>query len=289
MCRARVEHLRPVPLPRSAFRFSTAFISLNLSIEHPHEHGPPAQKEAPADVEAGAGTQMDRLPSSSATAAFGHPLVARQAFVQAAEGVVQVPELAHHNEAQSSATTAPVAGPHKPSDKKKGGHDHSHGNGSMNMRAVLLHVLGDALGNLGVIGAGLVIWLSRWPGRAYLDPAVSLAISGLICAGALPLVRRAAGVLLQRVPTEIALRDVRAAIAGVAGVRGVHELHVWQLSEAAVVASVHVRADPARAFMATAADIRARLHALGIHSSTIQPEYDEDEDALEKVRGDSVG
>lgn len=39
-----------------------------------------------------------------------------------------------------------------------GGHGgHSHGN--MNMRGVFLHVLGDALGNVGVIAAGLVIML----------------------------------------------------------------------------------------------------------------------------------
>lgn len=40
---------------------------------------------------------------------------------------------------------------------KHGGHGHSHG--AMNMRGVFLHVVGDALGNVGVIAAGLVIWL----------------------------------------------------------------------------------------------------------------------------------
>ncbi len=40
-----------------------------------------------------------------------------------------------------------------------GGHGHSHGHGSMNMKGVFLHVLGDALGNVGVIAAGLVIML----------------------------------------------------------------------------------------------------------------------------------
>lgn len=41
--------------------------------------------------------------------------------------------------------------------KENGGHGHSHGN--MNMHGVFLHVLGDALGNVGVIATGLVIWL----------------------------------------------------------------------------------------------------------------------------------
>lgn len=57
----------------------------------------------------------------------------------------------------------------------------------MNMRGVLVHVLGDALGNVGVIVAGLVIWLSDWSGRFYLDPALSLLLTILIGSSALPL------------------------------------------------------------------------------------------------------
>ena len=55
----------------------------------------------------------------------------------------------------------------------------------MNMRVVLLHVLGDALGNIGVIIAGLVIWLTEWSGRFYLDPAISLVIAIIIFTDAL--------------------------------------------------------------------------------------------------------
>ena len=44
-------------------------------------------------------------------------------------------------------------------DEKPDDHGHGHSHGNMNMRGVFLHVLGDALGNVGVIAAGLVIWL----------------------------------------------------------------------------------------------------------------------------------
>lgn len=66
------------------------------------------------------------------------------------------------------------------------GHSHSHGS-SMNMHALLLHVLGDALGNVGVIASGLIIWLSNWPGKYYSDPVISLVITCIIFASALPL------------------------------------------------------------------------------------------------------
>ena len=66
-----------------------------------------------------------------------------------------------------------------------GGHSHSHG--SMNMHALLLHVLGDALGNVGVIASGLIIWLSDWQYKFLSDPIISLVITVIIFTSALPL------------------------------------------------------------------------------------------------------
>lgn len=57
----------------------------------------------------------------------------------------------------------------------------------MNMRALLLHVFGDALGNVGVIATGLVIWLSDWRFKFYFDPMISLVITAIIFSSALPL------------------------------------------------------------------------------------------------------
>ena len=65
-------------------------------------------------------------------------------------------------------------------------HGHSHG-GSMNMKALLLHVLGDALGNVGVIATGLIIWLTSWSFKYYCDPVISLVITAIIFHSALPL------------------------------------------------------------------------------------------------------
>ncbi|KAI9060165.1 cation efflux protein [Trametes sanguinea] len=160
---------------------------------------------------------------------------------------------------------------HEHGGHSHGGHGHSHG--SMNMRALLLHVLGDALGNVGVIATGLVIWLSTWSWKYYFDPMISLVITVIIFSSALPLVRSTAFILLQGVPATISLEEVRDAILAVDGVLSVHELHIWQLSENKIVASVHVMASRKHDFMPVAAQIRKALHERGIHSSTIQPEY----------------
>lgn len=169
-------------------------------------------------------------------------------------------------------------------------HGHSHA-GSMNMHALLLHVLGDALGNVGVISTGLVIWLTDWEFKYFFDPMISLVITVIIFSSALPLgellararisasgltsvqVRSASFILLQGVPPTISLDAVRQSILSVDGVLSVHELHIWQLSESKIVASVHVMTSRNHDFMPVAGEIRKVLHYHGIHSSTIQPEY----------------
>jgi zinc transporter 1 len=92
------------------------------------------------------------------------------------------PLLVSPGEASGSRTVTP------PSSHESHGHGHGHSHGgSMNMHALLLHVLGDALGNVGVIATGLVIWLTEWRYKFYFDPLVSLLITVIIFSSALPL------------------------------------------------------------------------------------------------------
>ena len=67
------------------------------------------------------------------------------------------------------------------------GPSNGHGHGSMNMQAILLHVLGDALGNVGVIATGLIIWQTSWSFKYYFDPVISLIITMIIFSSAMPL------------------------------------------------------------------------------------------------------
>lgn len=98
------------------------------------------------------------------------------------------------------------------------------------------------------------------------------------------LVRSTSFILLQGVPPEVSLEDVRSGILAVEGVLSVHELHIWQLSETKIIASVHITASREVEFMPLASDIRGVLHKHGIHSSTIQPEYHPNRDAVLEER-----
>ncbi|KAL9576436.1 MAG: hypothetical protein Q9212_007099, partial [Teloschistes hypoglaucus] len=163
----------------------------------------------------------------------------------------------------------------QPQDDSKGGHSH----GDLNMRGVFLHVMGDALGNVGVIGSALFIGLTPWSWRYYIDPAVSLIITVIILLSAIPLCKAASRILLQAVPPGISVDDIQADIQDLPGVISCHHLHVWQLSDTKKVASLHIQVDfdfkdeGSARYMQIAREIRRCLHAYGIHSSTIQPEF----------------
>jgi len=212
------------------------------------------------------------------------------------------------HDAGYGATANAHAGPSKPNnhghahgghDTEAGGHDgHDEhagtgpSEGSMNMRGVFLHVLGDALGNVGVIASGLFIWLTDYSWRFYFDPAVSLVITCIIFSSALPLVKSASFILLQGVPNSISLDKVRAAIVDVEGVINVHELHVWALSETKSIASVHILTK-SEDFVAVSKKVRRVMHRFGIHSSTIQPEivgagHGEDESHISATQAASL-
>ncbi|KAK5087876.1 Zinc resistance conferring protein [Lithohypha guttulata] len=158
-----------------------------------------------------------------------------------------------------------------------GGHGHSHAD--LNMRGVFLHVLGDALGNIGVIATALIIWLTKFEGRFYFDPAISLVITAIILTSAIPLCKAASRILLQAVPMGLSIDEIRADIEDLPQVLEAHHLHVWQLSDTKLVASLHVKVDcdvkgaGSASYMKLAREIRACLHGYGIHSSTIQPEF----------------
>lgn len=167
--------------------------------------------------------------------------------------------------------------PKHPGKKSSGGHGHSHDD--MGMNAMILHVLGDALGNVGVIVTALIIWLTELPGRYYADPAVSLLITLIILRTAIPLTLAASRILLQATPESIDLNEVREDIQALPGVISCHHVHIWQLSDTQIVASLHVQvafpisAEGGEKYMALARMARKCLHAYGIHSATIQPEF----------------
>ncbi|KAK7898131.1 Zinc resistance conferring protein, partial [Exophiala xenobiotica] len=128
---------------------------------------------------------------------------------------------------------------HARNDEGKGkgkGHD-------LNMAGVFLHVLGDAVGNIGVIASARFIWLTQFSWRFYTDPLVSIIITAIILHSAIPLCTAASRILLQAVPEGINVNEIKQDITTLPGVADYHALHVWQLSDTDVIATVHIEVD----------------------------------------------
>ncbi|KAF5852740.1 hypothetical protein GGP41_008158 [Bipolaris sorokiniana] len=168
--------------------------------------------------------------------------------------------------------------------------EHKHGM-DLGIFAVLLHVIGDAINNIGVVISAVIIWFVKSPNRFYADPAVSMWIAIMIFLSALPLTKRSGKILLQSAPLGVKIEDVKHDLEAIPGVLGVHELHVWRLDQKKAIASAHVRvSDPDIAsFMEKAKIFSECLHAYGIHSATLQPELASPAERLEDTPGASEG
>src|SRR6202049_3917239 len=108
---------------------------------------------------------------------------------------------------------------------------------SLNLRAAMLHIVGDIAASVGVVVAGAVILLTGW---LYIDPLLSLAIAVLIAFGAWRIVRETVNLLLEGTPGEIDLAAVSREITGTELVTSMHDLHVWALSSDEMALSCHV-------------------------------------------------
>ena len=108
---------------------------------------------------------------------------------------------------------------------------------SLNLRAAMLHIVGDIGASVGVVVAGTVILLTGW---LYIDPLLSLAIAVLIAFGAWRIVRETVNLLLEGTPNDINLGAVTSEILGTGRVTGMHDLHVWALSSDDMALSCHV-------------------------------------------------
>ena len=141
--------------------------------------------------------------------------------------------------------------------------------GDINVRGAFLHMAADAAVSAGVVVAGLVILRT---GLDWIDPAVSLAIAGLIVWASWGLLCDSVTMALGAVPPGIAPEAVEAYLRALPGVAGLHDLHIWPMSTTEPALTVHLvmEAHPGNGFLiATMEALRTRF---GITHATLQIE-----------------
>lgn len=146
----------------------------------------------------------------------------------------------------------------------------AHGESTLNVRAALLHVIGDLLGSLAALTAGAVIYFTGW---TPIDPILALFVCLLILYSTLHLVRESLHVVMEGVPLHLDLPTVGLDMAHVPHVISVHDLHIWELSSGKIALSAHLVIDELRHWETTLARINHMLlDTYGIEHITLQPE-----------------
>ena len=146
----------------------------------------------------------------------------------------------------------------------------SRGEQTLNVRAALLHVLGDMLGSVAALIAGAVIYFTGW---LPIDALLSLFVVALILVSSIRLLREALHILMEGVPKNLDLPEVGLALAQTAGVTSVHDLHIWTLASGKVSLSAHLEIPTMQDWPGILHSTRTMLHSrFDIDHVTLQPE-----------------
>jgi cobalt-zinc-cadmium efflux system protein len=112
------------------------------------------------------------------------------------------------------------------------------GRRDLNLRALLVHNLGDALSNVGILAGALII---RSTGAVWLDPALGVLIAGFVFSSSLGILHESGHILLEGLPRQMRLPEVARSILEISGVQEVHDIHIWTIGPDHHALSCHVR------------------------------------------------
>jgi cobalt-zinc-cadmium efflux system protein len=142
---------------------------------------------------------------------------------------------------------------------------------NLNMRAALLHVLGDLLGSVAALAAGAVIYFT---GYTVADPLLSMLVSGLILRSTVGVLKESTLVLLDSVPAGVEFQQVGQALAKIDGVQSIHDLHVWSMVPGRNAVSAHLLVDRIERWPLILREARRVMaEEFGIDHVTLQPEW----------------
>lgn len=142
---------------------------------------------------------------------------------------------------------------------------------NLNLRAAVLHVVGDVLGSIAAIAAAGTILLTGW---SYADPLLACVVVAILLRGAVRVIIDAGHILLEGVPQHLNLEQIKTALtAGVNEVIEIHHVHAWALTTERPMVTLHATITEGSDAHDAVARIKAvLLKEFGVDHSTIQIE-----------------
>jgi cobalt-zinc-cadmium efflux system protein len=108
---------------------------------------------------------------------------------------------------------------------------------NVNVRGAFLHMIADALGSVGAIAAGLIIWTTGW---YPVDTIASVVIGLLILWSSWGFLKQTLNILLEATPENIDYTEVKRSLEELEHIDTVHDLHIWTITSGMPVLSAHI-------------------------------------------------
>ncbi|HEY9182771.1 MAG TPA: cation diffusion facilitator family transporter, partial [Gammaproteobacteria bacterium] len=144
---------------------------------------------------------------------------------------------------------------------------------NLNIRAAVLHVIGDLLGSVAAVVAALVILATGW---MPIDPLLSIAVALIILRSAWRVVADSGHILLEGSPPGVDTRALREQLcAALPFVLDVHHVHAWSISQERPMVTLHASIAVGTDSAAAVREIKRTLaQQFLITHATIEIEYD---------------
>jgi len=110
-------------------------------------------------------------------------------------------------------------------------------NQSINIKAAYLHLLGDALTSVAVVVGALLIWFFE---IYWIDPIITIIISVYLFVHTFHLLKESVTILMQMVPSEISVPDIKKRLHQMEGIDSAHHIHVWNLTDKQIHFECHL-------------------------------------------------
>jgi len=143
---------------------------------------------------------------------------------------------------------------------------------SLNIKGAYLEVLSDALGSVGVIIGGAIIYFTGW---MWVDTIIAVLIGFWVLPRTWILLKQSINILLEGVPEEIDIEKLRNDLLSVKGVESIHQLKVWAITSKNVHLTVHLFAPEADRNQLYQQVMEMLSHQHGITEMTLQIEDNE--------------
>lgn len=140
---------------------------------------------------------------------------------------------------------------------------------SLNVKGAYLEVLSDAVGSIGVIIGAAIIYFTGW---MWVDTLIAVLIGFWVLPRTWILLKQSINILLEGVPEEIDIEQLRNDLLGLQDVESIHQLKVWAITSKNIHLTVHLYAPQADHNLLYQQALEMLSHQHGIREITLQIE-----------------